>query len=206
MSNQSRIFDRIRIKPRTAERASATQETCQREGCSAPGLYRAPMGRGNEGKYWRFCLEHVREYNASYNYFAGMTDDAVAAYQKDAVIGHRPTWRVSVNTSGRQAPRGAGTEAPAEAPSYADPLGLFDWVRPGQPAAEPPRRAFPARVRAAFDTLGLEETADGPTIKSRYKTLVKRFHPDANGGDRSYEGRLQDIIRAHDTLKQAGLC
>jgi DnaJ-class molecular chaperone len=54
--------------------------------------------------------------------------------------------------------------------------------------------------------LGLDETADGPTIKGQYKSLVKRFHPDANGGDRSFEERLRDIIKAHDTLKTAGLC
>jgi DnaJ-class molecular chaperone len=54
--------------------------------------------------------------------------------------------------------------------------------------------------------MGLDETADGPTIKAQYKTLVKRFHPDANGGDRSFEERLRDIIKAHDTLKAAGLC
>jgi curved DNA-binding protein CbpA len=54
--------------------------------------------------------------------------------------------------------------------------------------------------------LGLEEGADGPAIKAQYKALVKRFHPDANGGDRSFEERLRDIIKAHDTLKAAGLC
>ena len=50
-----------------------------------------------EREYWRFCLEHVREYNHSYNYFAGMSDDAVARYQKDAVTGHRPTWKMGFN-------------------------------------------------------------------------------------------------------------
>ena len=73
-----------------------------------------PKGRGQEGRYFQFCLEHVREYNASYNYFAGMTDAAVAAYQKDAVIGHRPTWAMGVNGAVRpseeaeRAPRATG--------------------------------------------------------------------------------------------------
>ena len=53
-----------------------------------------PKGRGNEKDYWRFCLDHVREYNQSYNFFAGMSDDAVMAYQKDALTGHRPTWKM----------------------------------------------------------------------------------------------------------------
>ena len=61
-------------------------------------------------------------------------------------------------------------------------------------------------MRRALDVLGLDETADAAAIKAQYKTLVKRFHPDAHGGDRSFEERLRDIIKAHDTLKTAGLC
>ena len=72
--------------------------------------------------------------------------------------------------------------------------------------AEPKRPRYTGAVRRALDVLGLDETADGPAIKAQYKSLVKRFHPDANGGDRSFEERLRDIIKAHDTLKSAGLC
>ncbi len=61
-------------------------------------------------------------------------------------------------------------------------------------------------MRKALDVLGLDESADSAAIKAQYKVLVKRFHPDANGGDRSFEDRLRDIIKAHDTLRGAGLC
>jgi DnaJ-class molecular chaperone len=61
-------------------------------------------------------------------------------------------------------------------------------------------------VQRALDTLGLDETASASAIKAQYKGLVKKFHPDAHGGDRSFEERLRDIIKAHDTLKAAGLC
>ena len=77
-----------------------------------------------EGKYWKFCLDHVREYNASYNYFAGMSDNAVQAFQKDAVIGHRPTWAMGMNPTTRAA---EGGEAPkAREWAYSDPLGVLD--------------------------------------------------------------------------------
>ena len=61
-------------------------------------------------------------------------------------------------------------------------------------------------MRQALDVLGLDETADAAAIKAQYKALVKRFHPDANGGDRGFEERLRDIIKAHDMLKAAGMC
>jgi hypothetical protein len=91
---------------------------------------------------------------------------------------------------------------------YLDPLGVmrsggFDSARP---TAEPPKPRRPGPVMQALETLGLDENAGAVEIKAQYKTLVKRFHPDAHGGDRSYEPRLRDIIRAHDTLKAAGLC
>jgi hypothetical protein len=208
MDLNSPLFDRIRIKSSCDEPREAEGPACEHPGCGVPGPYRAPKGRGQEGRYFQFCLNHVRAYNATYNYFAGMTDAAVAAYQKDAVIGHRPTWAMGVNAAGK-APE-AGAEGPARDWHYVDPLGVlngenFKQTRRRAPA-EPKKPRLTGPVRRALDVMGLDESADGPTIKTQYKTLVKRFHPDANGGDRSFEERLRDIIKAHDTLKAAGLC
>ncbi|HEY8566683.1 MAG TPA: DnaJ domain-containing protein [Beijerinckiaceae bacterium] len=207
MEHNSPLFDRIRIKPSCDEPRAAAEPACERPGCAAAGLYRAPKGRGKEGQYWRFCLDHVRVYNATYNYFAGMSDDAVAAFQKDAVIGHRPTWAMGVNAAA-QPERPAG-EPPARDWAYVDPLGILNgqgFTQARTKPAEPPKPRRSAPVRRALDVLGLDEGADAATIKSTYKTLVKRFHPDAHGGDRSFEERLRDIIKAHDVLKAAGLC
>jgi hypothetical protein len=208
MDLNSPLFDRIRIKASCDESREAEGPACEHPGCGVRGPYRAPKGRGQEGRYFQFCLDHVRAYNASYNYFAGMTDDAVAAYQKDAVVGHRPTWAMGVNPAGRV--QDGGGEAPARDWQYSDPLGVLNGenLNKGRrrAPAEPKKPRHTGPVRRALDVLGLDETADGPAIKAQYKTLVKRFHPDANGGDRSFEERLRDIIKAHDTLKTAGLC
>jgi hypothetical protein len=204
MDLNSRLFDRIRIKPTCDEPRARAEPGCDRPGCNGSGEHRAPKGRGNEGQYWRFCLAHVREYNQSYNYFAGMSDEALMEYQKDAAVGHRPTWNMSVN-GGRR--RRDGGPAPGEF-DYLDPLGVLRSAgyERARRAPEPPKPTRPALVLKALETLDLDEHADGPAIKAQYKVLVKRFHPDAHGGDRSFEERLRDIIRAHDTLKAAGLC
>ena len=203
MGLNSPFFDKVRIKPR-CEEPRRDAPGCERAGCREPGPHRAPKGRGREGQYWQFCLSHVREYNASYNYFSGMSDDDVQAYQKDAVVGHRPTWNMSVNGGKR---RRDGAANPEEF-DYLDPLGVmrsagFERART---APEPLKPRRPGPVMQALETLGLDESAGAVEIKAQYKTLVKRFHPDAHGGDRSYEPRLRDIINAHDTLKAAGLC
>ena len=201
MDLNSPLFDRIRIKPTADEPRPSDEARCDRPGCTHKGEFRAPKGRDAEGQYWRFCKDHVQEYNKSYNYFAGMSDDAVMSYQKDASIGHRPTW--ASGARGKKPP-GAG----AEAQDFDDPLGVLRGRTAGARArpAEPTRRERPGPVRRALETLDLEQDANSATIKAQYKALVKRFHPDAHGGDRSYEDRLRDIIRAHDTLKAAGLC
>ena len=232
MDLNSPLFDSIRIKPtcddpkganskgtKAGAKASADTATgpaCDAPGCVHPGLYRAPKGRKQEGQYYRFCIDHVRAYNAAYNYFDGMNDAAVEAYQKDAIIGHRPTWSMGVNpASGAAEAKGGGAKrGKPEAErdwAYADPLGILRAGGLGgsarrQTSPEPQRPRHSAAVRKALDVMGLDETADTAAIKAQYKTLVKRFHPDANGGDRSFEERLRDIIRAHDVLRAAGMC
>ena len=71
---------------------------CQWQGCAEPAPHRAPMGRGREGQYFQFCVAHVQQYNKTYNYFDGMSDSEVEAYQKSAATGHRPTWTVGANS------------------------------------------------------------------------------------------------------------
>jgi len=107
MKTNSPLFDRIRVKPDQDRRLRAELPPCQWPRCEAPATHRAPKGRLQASEYWRFCLEHVREYNNSYNFFAGMTDDAVALYQKEAVTGHRPTWKMGSIGGKRAAPRRA---------------------------------------------------------------------------------------------------
>ncbi len=161
------------------------------------GEFRAPMGRLREGEYFCFCLDHVREYNASYNYFSGMTAEALASYQRDAVVGHRPTWTMG-HIEGARGKAGSDDRS-----RFTDPLGMFK-ARSSRPA-EPQKPRYGIAARKALDQLGLDETADAETIRSRYKNMVKRLHPDANGGDRSLEDKLREIIRAYNYLKSVKL-
>ena len=183
MDLNSPLFDRIRIKPSAEEPQEAKGPVCDHPACKAAGEYRAPKGRDREGQYWRFCLQHVREYNASYNYFNGMTDADVARYQRDSLYGHRPTWTMGVN-------RAAGAHDPT---GYTDPLGMFRASAAGARAEAARQPRYGVAVMKALTTLDLEDTASAEDIRARYKELVKRLHPDANGGDRSREDRLREI-------------
>jgi hypothetical protein len=201
MKLDSKYFDSLRAKPSGEEPPKATGPTCQWKGCQEAGLYKAPVGRGQEGKYYLFCLEHVRQFNASYNYFEGWSTAEVEAFQKDAVIGHRPTWRTGTTGDARGA-RPKVTPADAFGEGFADPHAFKSRLR--RDTAPPARRLKPLE-RKSLDTLGLAEGADRAQIKSRFKELVKLHHPDANGGDKRSENKLREIIQAYNYLKQAGL-
>ncbi len=208
MKFDSPLFDRIRVKPGQDRRRRADRPACEWPGCDGAATHRAPKGRLREGEYWRFCLEHVREYNHSYNYFAGMSDDAVARFQKDAVTGHRPTWKLGQNGKQPGQPR-SSSERFSAFNGAADPFGVFTELGGGAtPRTEQPRQHRTVRnaERKALDSLGLESDAKAPDIKARFKLLVKRHHPDANGGDRSCEDRLREIIQAYNYLKSVGFC
>ena len=204
MSKESPLFDRIRVKPGADRRVQPDAPCCDWKGCGNTATHRAPKGRLRENEYWRFCLDHVREYNHSYNYFAGMSDEAVTKYQKDSVTGHRPTWKMGTGN------RPAGADVGPKGAH--DPFNMFrelgggggNW-RPHSERAEP-QRAVRNAERKALHELGLEEGAERAEIKARFKLLVKRHHPDANGGDRGSEDKLREIIQAYNYLKSTGAC
>jgi hypothetical protein len=208
MTTDSPLFDRIRVKPDLDRRLRAELPGCQWPGCNAPATHRAPKGRLRASEYWQFCLEHVREYNNSYNFFAGMSDDAIAKYQKEAVTGHRPTWKMGSNGGQRAAKRGRGGfragESATEDPFSA--LGEAGARWSGHARRAPQGRTILNAQRRALGVLGLEGDAKRADIKAKFKVLVKRHHPDANGGDRTSEDRLREIIQAYNYLKSAGFC
>ena len=208
MKFDSPLFDRIRVKPDQDRRPhTAALPGCDWPGCVHAATHRAPKGRTQERQYWCFCLEHVREYNHSYNFFAGMSDDAVARYQKDAITGHRPTWKMGMLGGKRSAkPRSGRFFNGYDAAD--DPFGIFSEFgarsRYGESRQDAERRAVRNAERKALHALGLETDAKRTEIKARFKELVKRHHPDANGGDRGSEDKLREIIEAYNYLKSVG--
>lgn len=207
MNLNSKYFDRIRIKAGDAKAGETQGPVCEWQECRKPGTHRAPKGRRHEGEYLNFCLDHVRQYNKSYNYFAGMPDDDIAAFQRASATGHRPTWKMGVNDK-----PGAGAKNGAKAQNswtdaFVDPFGVFGGGNDRKSSdPEPKRRPLKNLERRSFAALDLEGWEDASEIKARYKTLVKRLHPDANGGDRSSEDRLRQTIQAYHYLKSAGFC
>ena len=183
--------------------ARAQVRLCDHPACSARGEYRAPRGRDRLDDYYWFCLDHVRAYNRAWDYFAGMNAAEIEAERRRDITWQRPTW-----------PFGGFTPGPDRTANarFRDDFGIFD-----EDEAEPEGRrrqwqqGESAHRRAAGDSeeeralaeLDLDPPVSFAAIKHRYKELVKRLHPDVNGGDNSQEDRLKTVNRAYATLRAA---
>jgi hypothetical protein len=167
---------------------------CAAPGCRSPGEFKAPVQPANfDGPgVWRLlCLEHVREHNAKYNYFAGMSPEEISEAQSPFGGWERST---------RAFATGGADPAPSWS-DFADPLDAIS-TRFRSVRREVSSRFSRAEQRA-LTVLGLGEDADLKAVRGRYSQLVRRFHPDRNGGDRSHEARLGEVIDAWQTLRKA---
>lgn len=180
-------------------RVDAQGRVCARPGCEEPGEFRAPIagaapGDGPAGYRW-LCLDHVREFNAGYNYFSGMSAEEINAAQRPYAGWERETRAFAHAGGGDRPPRWA---------EFADPLDAIG-ARFGERARAQPGRSdgkpLSGRDRYALEVLGLEASADRMALRKRYSELVRKYHPDRNGGDRSHEARLRAVIEAYQQLK-----
>jgi hypothetical protein len=206
MKLESKYFDSIRVGSKRQQ--SAKKETrapeCQWKGCDKPGLHKAPKGRGRDGEYFQFCVDHVRQYNQEYNYFDGMSDAEVNNFRKDALTGHRPTWKTGANAWAHGTRDGART-AEAEARVHASTERVTRKARSSRTETSTFRRQLKPLERKSLRVLDLGDEAKREDIKARFKELVKIHHPDANGGDSRSEEKLREILQAYNYLKQSGL-
>jgi hypothetical protein len=201
-------FVDIRVRPpkpdEAAEVADARglgpgERVCDHQGCRAAGTTRAPKSRALLSDHYWFCQPHAAEYNRTWNFFAGMSEGEVRArIAEELATGGRPTWSFKAGTRNREAAASRGF--------FRDHFGIFG---PAKAREDDERAAFNRRLgkleRGALTDLDLDATADSSAIRVRYIELVKRCHPDANGGDRSAEHKLQRVIRAYKTLRKANL-
>ena len=176
------------------------ERACDHAGCRSAATARAPKSRDMLNEHYWFCAPHAAQYNKSWDFFAGMSEGQIRAAQEARATGERPTWAFRASPNAREA-------AAARARGVEDGFGLFDKerVRPVADPNEERARKLGRLERNALADLDLDIHADAATIRARYTDLVKRCHPDANGGDRSAETKLQKVIRAYKVLRKANL-
>ena len=180
--------------PRMHGRVEGARDRCAVPGCKEPGEFKAPLQPANfDGPgSWRFlCLGHVREHNSKYNFFDGMSPDEITEAQSPLSGWDRAT----------RAFAHAGSDPAPSWSDFSDPLDAIS-TRFRRTAAMKTSRFNRAEQRA-LAVLGLGEDADLKAVRGRYSQLVRRYHPDRNGGDRSHEGQLGEVIDAYQSLRKS---
>ncbi len=200
-------FRDIRIRPpkegdeereRDVHALKEGEVKCDWPGCRTAGASRAPKSRDIPNDHYWFCTPHAAEYNKGWDFFSGMSEGEIAARVNDErQTGGRPTWAFRASNKSREA-------AADLAGKYSDPLGLFGTPGDKERAAAAANDRRLGKIEAgALADLGLDGRADKAKIRARYTELLKRLHPDSNGGDRSMEAKLQKVIKAYKALKAA---
>jgi hypothetical protein len=175
-------------------RIEGARARCAVPGCTAPGEFKAPLQPANfDGPgSWRFlCLDHVREHNTKYNFFDGMSAEEISDAQSPLAGWERPSRKFAAN----------GADPPPRWSDFSDPLDAISTRFRG--VREHAASRFGKAERQALSVLGLGEDADRYSLRQTYSTLVRRYHPDKNGGDRSHETRLRAVIEAYQLLRKS---
>ncbi len=171
-----------------ADGDAATQR-CEWPDCDDEAEHRAPVSRDDMATYKWFCREHAKQYNKSWNYFLGMTDAEVEADVREDTVWHRPTWPIGGPT--RQ-------EGPVfDGAAFHDPLGIFGGAGGHRPPEFERKPALEPAMRRALAVLGYDGPVTLDEIKTRYKALVKRHHPDAKSGADASDERIKQINQAY---------
>jgi len=187
---------RVAIDPVLTAEPEPPARLCDHPGCELGGEYRAPRSRLELDSYYWFCLDHVRSYNAAWNYYAGMSEPEIEAEIRRDTVWQRPSWKLGMR------------HGPAYEARMRDPFGIYGenagkagrQRRARSPGADASARVASAREQAlaVFD---IDPPFTQTSLKARYKVLVKMHHPDAHGGDKAAEEKLKIINQAYSTLK-----
>jgi hypothetical protein len=181
--------------PRGRRGMSGASETsvrvCHHDGCNEPGKYRAPKAPDVLDDFYWFCKEHVREYNLKWNFFDGTTEAEMNAQMSKDKVWERET--KPLGDPEQRAWARLGIEDPHQV------LGGNATKNPGKGVTG--NRRLPPTERRAVEILEVRDNASKADVRKAYKALIKVLHPDMNGGDRSQEEQLQEVVWAWDQIK-----
>ena len=189
--NRKNVFKQFKFQ----KTSDSTDRICEKDECQEIGKFKAPISRNNLRKYKWFCIDHIREYNKNWNYYDGMNEDEIEASIKNSSTWERPTWPTKNGLNGKWY-------------SLDFQINDFDNVFQNNNVKEDFKvdnnnRIFSKNELEAFNKLGLKPSMDINIIKIAYKKLVKKYHPDNNGGNKDYENKLKIINQAYADLKKS---
>lgn len=204
------LFDITASLKRKSYKQKTSYYKCDKMGCLENALYKAPKNPENLSDYYRFCLTHVRDYNKSWNFFAGRSDEDIAYHLEQDIIGHRPTWPMgNIPRTGRdkrQKPQHFFDS------HFHDPFDIgkkiFGDTQKAEAEAKRKKEALEqamlaSSMKQACEILEIKTPPDLQEARKNYKRLVKKYHPDVNKDNPDAERILRTIVEAYRTLENS---
>ena len=163
---------------------------CDWKNCKKPGIHKAPVEKNNSKKFRWLCLEHIKEFNKEWDYFEGMSEQEIAEFMKSDLTWHKPTQNFSAPDNFFNILWGSILENKEK-----------DFLNYNKKKNSIKKIQFSNQDIKAFEIMGLEIGAKWEKIYAKFKTLVKKFHPDMNSGNKKFEEKLKIITLAYTQLK-----
>jgi len=189
MRTKRQPFDDFSLKTGEQPMADAQTYVCMASGCNAHASYPAPKNRAELRNYIWFCLDHIRAYNSSWNYYDGIEGEALEREIRNATTWERPSWKFGTGPSAKT----------ASSQPFSDPFDLFDG---DTASAHPAQPAMSAEEKKAWSLFDLTPDSDAQTVKKRYNQLAKSLHPDHHKNDLQAEEKLKEINLAYSVLRK----
>jgi len=165
------------------------ENICEWDKCKEVGSFKAPAEKDNSKNFKWLCKEHIKLFNKNWNYFEGMTQNEIENFLKSDITWHRPTQQFGSSDNFFNILWNNTLDDKFKI--YKDDK-LFNLKK---------RKKLSEKDKDAFKIMELELTADWSMIQKKFKTLVKKFHPDKNSGNKKYEDKLKKITLAYSHLK-----
>ena len=165
------------------------ENICEWDNCKNNGEFKAPVERDNSKRYKWLCEEHIKLFNKNWNYFDGMSQVEIENFLKSDLTWHRPTQKFSSSDN---------FFSILWNNALSDKFNIFQDEKSVNNLKT---RKFSEKDKDAFIIMGLEFNADWSTVQKKFKTLVKKLHPDRNSGNKQYEDKLKKITLAYSHLK-----
>ena len=165
------------------------QNICEWENCKANGEYKAPIEKDNNKNYKWLCKEHIKLFNKSWDYFDGMSQKEIENFLKSDITWHKPTQKFGSNDNFFNI---LWNNALSD---------KFNFFKQEKKHVYLNRNKLTEKDKGAFKIMGLDFDSDWPKIQKKFKTLVKKFHPDRNAGSKEFEDKLKKITLAYSHLK-----
>jgi len=165
------------------------ENICGWKNCTESGKFKAPLEKDNSKNYKWLCKEHIKLFNKNWNYFEGMSQKEIEDFLKSDLTWHRPTQKFSssdnfFNILWNNA--------------LSDKFNLF---KEDKIFNSSDNKKLSEKDKDAFRIMGLKFDTDWSSIQKKFKTLVKKFHPDKHSGNKQYEDKLKKITLAYSHLK-----